>query len=49
MNKKIILKQRPVGEPKFDDFELIEEKTRDPESNEVLIKTIYMKALILNI
>ena len=22
MNKKIILKQRPVGEPKFDDFEL---------------------------
>ena len=42
MNKKIILKQRPVGEPKFDDFELIEEKTRDPESNEVLIKTIYM-------
>ena len=42
MNKKIILKQRPVGEPKFDDFELIEEKTRDPNSNEVLIKTIYM-------
>ena len=42
MNKKIILKQRPVGEPKFEDFELIEEKTRDPESNEVLIKTIYM-------
>ena len=42
MNKKIILKQRPVGEPKFDDFELIEEKTRDPDSNEVLIKTIYM-------
>ena len=42
MNKKIILKQRPVGEPKFDDFELIKEKTRDPESNEVLIKTIYM-------
>ena len=42
MNKKIILKQRPVGEPKLDDFELIEEKTRDPDSNEVLIKTIYM-------
>ena len=42
MNKKIILKQRPVGEPKFEDFELIEEKTRDPNSNEVLIKTIYM-------
>ncbi len=42
MNKKIILKQRPVGEPKLDDFELIEEKKRDPDSNEVLIKTIYM-------
>ena len=42
MNKKIILKQRPVGAPKFGDFELIEEKTRDPDSNEVLIKTIYM-------
>ena len=23
MNKKIILKQRPVGEPKLDDFETI--------------------------
>ena len=42
MNKKIILKQRPVGEPKFEDFELIEENTREPGSNEVLIKTIYM-------
>ena len=42
MNKKIILKQRPVGEPKFEDFELIQENTREPELNEVLIKTIYM-------
>ena len=42
MNKKIILKQRPLGEPKFEDFELIEENLREPETNEVLIKTIYM-------
>ena len=26
MNKKIILKQRPVGEPKLEDFELLEEE-----------------------
>ena len=42
MNKKIILKQRPFGEPKLEDFELLEEEIRNPEDNEVLLKTIYM-------
>ena len=42
MNKKIILKQRPVGEPKLEDFELLEEEIRNPEDAEVLLKTIYM-------
>ena len=42
MNKKIILKQRPVGEPKLEDFELLEEEIRNPEDDEVLLKTIYM-------
>ena len=31
MNKKVILKQRPVGEPKLEDFELFEEDIRDPK------------------
>ena len=42
MNKKIILKQRPVGEPKLEDFELLEEEIRDPGDDQVLLKTIYM-------
>ena len=42
MNKKIILKQRPVGEPKLEDFALLEEEIRNPEDDEVLLKTIYM-------
>ena len=41
MNKKVILKQRPVGEPKLEDFELLEEEIRDPGEDEVLLKTIY--------
>ena len=28
MNKKVILKQRPVGEPKLEDFELFKEDIR---------------------
>ena len=42
MNRKIILKQRPVGEPKKDDFELIQEEIQRPKESEVLLKTIYM-------
>ena len=42
MNRKIILKQRPVGEPKKDDFELIQEEIQSPKESEVLLKTIYM-------
>tara|TARA_A200000113_G_scaffold169683_1_gene154540 strand:+ start:276 stop:1301 length:1026 start_codon:yes stop_codon:yes gene_type:complete len=42
MNKKVILKQRPVGEPKLEDFELFEEDIRDPIDDEVSLKTIYM-------
>ena len=42
MNKKVILKQRPVGEPKLEDFELFKEDIRDPKDDEVSLKTIYM-------
>ena len=42
MNKKVILKQRPVGEPKLEDFELFEEDIREPKDDEVSLKTIYM-------
>ena len=40
MNKKVILKQRPVGEPKLEDFELFKEDIRDPKDDEVSLKTI---------
>lgn len=38
MNKKVILKQRPVGEPKLEDFELFKEDIRDPKDDEVSLK-----------
>ena len=44
MNKKVILKQRPVGEPKLEDFELFEEDIRDPKDAEVSLKTISWSA-----
>ncbi len=40
--KKIILKSRPSGEVSPDNFELIEDKLSEPDSDQLLIKTHYL-------
>ncbi|MBC1224741.1 NADP-dependent oxidoreductase [Nostoc sp. UCD121] len=42
MNKQIILKSRPVGEPKESDFALVETPTPEPGEAEILSRTIYL-------
>ncbi|MBE8986263.1 NADP-dependent oxidoreductase [Nostoc sp. LEGE 12450] len=42
MNKQIILKSRPVGEPKESDFALVETPTPEPSEGEILSRTIYL-------
>ncbi|QFS47848.1 NADP-dependent oxidoreductase [Nostoc sphaeroides] len=42
INKKIILKSRPVGEPKESDFALVETPTPEPGEGEILSRTIYL-------
>jgi NADPH-dependent curcumin reductase CurA len=42
MNKQIILKSRPVGEPKESDFALVETPTPEPGEGEILSRTIYL-------
>ncbi|QLE41344.1 NADP-dependent oxidoreductase [Nostoc sp. C052] len=42
INKQIILKSRPVGEPKENDFALVETPTPEPGEGEILSRTIYL-------
>ena len=42
MNTKILLNERPVGEPKLGNFRTVKENIVSPEDGEVLLKTIYM-------
>ncbi|MEH2415466.1 NADP-dependent oxidoreductase [Nostoc sp.] len=42
INKQIILKSRPVGEPKESDFALVETPTPEPREGEILSRTIYL-------
>ncbi|MBN3872202.1 NADP-dependent oxidoreductase [Nostoc sp. JL33] len=42
INKQIILKSRPVGEPKETDFALVETPTPEPGEGEILSRTIYL-------
>lgn len=42
INKQIILKSRPVGEPKESDFALVETPTPEPDEDEILSRTIYL-------
>ena len=42
VNRQIVLASRPVGEPKFSDFNLVEGVTREPEAGEVLCRSIYL-------
>ncbi len=42
INKQILLKTRPVGEPKESDFTLVETPTPEPGEGEILSHTIYL-------
>ena len=42
MNTKILLNERPHGEPNLGNFKTVKEETRTPKDGEVLLKTIYM-------
>ncbi|MBO3461500.1 NADP-dependent oxidoreductase [Aetokthonos hydrillicola Thurmond2011] len=42
MNQQILLKNRPVGEPKESDFALVETPIPEPGEGEVLNRTIYL-------
>ena len=42
MNRQILLKSRPVGEPKESDFSLVETPIPEPEEGEVLNRTVYL-------
>ena len=42
MNTKILLNERPVGEPTLGNFRTVKEDIVSPKDGEVLLKTIYM-------
>ena len=42
MNRQILLKSRPVGEPKESDFALVETPIPEPGEGEVLNRTVYL-------
>ena len=42
MNRRVVLRRRPVGAPRPDDFELIESPLRGPGEGEILCRTIYL-------
>jgi NADPH-dependent curcumin reductase len=41
-NRRIVLASRPVGEPKPDNFRLIEEEIGEPGQGEILLKTLWL-------
>ena len=43
MNTKILLNDRPVGEPTLGNFRTVKENIVSPKAGEVLLKTIYMR------
>ena len=42
MNTKILLNERPHGEPNLGNFKTVKEEIRTPKDGEVLLKTIYI-------
>jgi len=42
VNQQIVLASRPVGEPKTNDFKMVEDVAREPEAGEVLCRSIYL-------
>jgi NADPH-dependent curcumin reductase CurA len=41
-NRQIVLRRRPVGEPREDDFELLTAATADPAEGEMLLKVLWL-------
>jgi len=41
-NRQWLLASRPVGAPKFSDFNLVETKKPSPKQGEVLLRTVYL-------
>ena len=41
-NNKVILKKRPIGFPKLDDFEITSEIITDLNYGEIIIKVIWL-------
>jgi len=41
-NRQIVLRRRPVGEPRADDFELVTTPIADPGEGEMLLKTLWL-------
>src|SRR6266850_1615556 len=41
-NRRIVLRRRPVGAPRPDDFELIESPAPQPADGQILCRTIYL-------
>jgi hypothetical protein len=42
MNKRVVLRSRPVGAPRTSDFELVETPVPQPGDGEILVRTIYL-------
>ena len=42
LNKKIILKSRPKGLPRLDNFRLVEEKMHEPEAGSILVRNKFL-------
>jgi NADPH-dependent curcumin reductase CurA len=42
INRQIVLRRRPVGEPRLEDFDLVESPVPAPDEGEILTRTIYL-------
>src|SRR5881409_1053887 len=42
LNRQVLLRSRPRGEPKVSDFELVESPVPSPGEGEILCRTIYL-------
>jgi len=42
VNRQIVLCRRPVGEPRLDDFQLVDSPIPSPGDGEILTRTLYL-------
>ena len=49
MNRRIVLKRRPVGAPRPDDFELVASPAPSPADGEILCRTIGLAGLTIQV